>query len=80
MLCYRYKRPLSSNPLQKVSLGKPYPVANYITCAKFSTAHKNYLAAITKIVKPRYFYEAVKDVKWREAMAKEIEALEINKT
>ena len=42
--------------------------------------HKNYLAAITKIMEPRYFHEAVKDVKWREAMAKEIEALEINKT
>jgi len=43
------------NPLQNVSSGKAYPVANYITYAKFSTAHKNYLAAITKIVEPRYF-------------------------
>ena len=81
-LCYaaRSKDPPSSNPLQKASSGKPYPVANYITCAKFSTAHRNYLAAITKIVEPRYFHEAVKDIKWREAMAKEIEALELNKT
>ena len=81
-LCYaaRSKDPPSSNPLQKVSSEKPYPVANYITCATFSAAHKNFLAAITNIVEPRYFHEALKDVKWTEAMAKEIEALEINKT
>ena len=55
-------------------------MANYITCAKFFTAHKNYLTAITKIVESRYFHEAVKEVKWEEAMAKKIEALEMNKT
>jgi len=31
-------------------------------------------------VEPRYLHEAVKDPKWREVMAKEIEALELNKT
>jgi len=38
------------------------------------------LAAITKIVEPRSFHEAVKDPSRREAMATEIEALELNKT
>jgi len=46
----------------------------------FLRAHKSYLAAITEIIKPRYFHEAVKDPKWREAMSKEIEALELNNT
>ena len=46
----------------------------------FSNAHRNYLVAITKIVEPRYFHEAVKKEKLREAMAKETEALELNKT
>jgi len=36
------------------------------------------LAAITKIVEPRFFHEAVKDPKWRETMAVEIEALKVN--
>jgi len=51
-----------------------------VTYANFSNAHKNYLAAITKIVEPRYFHEAVKDKHWGEAMAKETETLELNKT
>jgi len=74
------KRPPSSSPLQKFSSGKPYPIANYVTYAKLSNAYRNYLATITKVVEPRYFHEAVYDVKCREAMEKEIEALELNKT
>lgn len=35
---------------------------------------------ITKIMKPRYFHEAVKDPHWKEAMIKEIDALEKNHT
>jgi len=49
----------------KVSLGKSYPIANYVTCDKISPAHKCYMAAITKIVEPRYFHEAVKDSYWK---------------
>jgi len=59
---------------------KPYPIINYVTCDSFSNAHRNYLATITKVVEPRYFHEAVKDVKWRDAMTKEIEAFEMNET
>ena len=38
------------------------------------------MAAITKVVEPRFFHEAVKDPNWREAMNKEIDALEVNNT
>jgi len=38
------------------------------------------LVAITKIVEPSSFHEAVKDPSWWEAMAAEIKALELNKT
>jgi len=31
-------------------------------------------------VEPRYFHQAVRDPNWREATAKEIEALETNQT
>jgi len=66
--------------LPKVSSGKPYPIAYYVTCDKFSTTHRNYLAAISKIIEPRFFHEAVQDPKWREAIANEIQALEENHT
>ena len=72
--------PSSTCSFQKVSSGKPYPLAHYVTCDNFSTVHKNYLATITKIVEPRYFHQAVTNPKWREAMANKIEALELNQT
>ena len=82
-LCYT-TRPMdpssTAHPPKKVSSGKSYPIANYVTCKRFSENHKSYMAAITKIIEPRYFHEAVKDPKWREAMSKEIEALELNNT
>ena len=55
-------------------------IANYITCKKFSVSHQNFLAAITKLVEPKCFQEIVRDPKWRNGMAKEIEALEKNET
>jgi len=42
--------------------------------------HRNYLAAIFKVVEPRFFHDAVQDPKWREAMIKEIQTLEENNT
>ena len=82
-ICYtaRSTQPSSSATLiQKASSGKPYPIANYVTCNNFSDAHRYYLATITKIMEPSFFHEEVKDPKWRKAMAKEIEALELNHT
>jgi len=38
------------------------------------------LAAIAKIVEPIFFHEAVKDSHWKDAMIKEIDALEKNNT
>ena len=82
-LCYsaKSKDPSSmTSPNQKASPGKLYHIVNYINCENFSNAHRNYLAAITKVVEPRYFHEAVRNTHWREAMAKGMEALELNKT
>ena len=38
------------------------------------------MAAIAKIVEPIFFHEAVKDSHWKDAMIKEIDALEKNNT
>ena len=80
MLYRPIKRPPFFVALQKVSSSKPYPVTNYVAYINFSIAHGNYLAAVTKIVKPSYFYEAVRDIKSRESMTKVNEALELNNT
>jgi len=64
----------------KGSSGNPYPLVNYITCNNFSNSHRAFLDSITKIIEPRYYYEAIKDPRWRKAMGEEIRALEENKT
>ncbi|XP_074288107.1 uncharacterized protein LOC141613270 [Silene latifolia] len=43
-------------------------------------AHREFKASIDDNHEPRNYYEATKSLKWREAMAKEIEALEKNGT
>jgi len=44
------------------------PIANYVSCEKFSTSHKNFQAALTKVMELKYFQEAVKDPVWQKAM------------
>ncbi|RVW78618.1 Retrovirus-related Pol polyprotein from transposon RE1 [Vitis vinifera] len=75
--CCRGKQ---ASSIQKVPSGKPYPIANYVTYTKFSVGHRAFLAAINIEKEPRTYKEAVTDNRWREAMAKEIEALETNQT
>ena len=58
----------------------PYPIAHYVNCNKFSPRHRVFLAAITEGIEPRSFKEAMQDEGWREAMQKEIAALEANGT
>jgi hypothetical protein len=61
-------------------LGTLYPLSQYVNYANFSPQHRIFLAAITAATEPRSFVEAVKDVRWRNAMQLEIEALENNGT
>ncbi|KAK9178380.1 hypothetical protein WN943_027570 [Citrus x changshan-huyou] len=72
--------PASLSPAPPLSSGTPYPIANFVTCANFSANHSRFLAAITTLTEPTRYSEAVKDPRWREAMAKEIDALEKNET
>ncbi|GJR58570.1 putative RNA-directed DNA polymerase [Tanacetum coccineum] len=57
-----------------------YPISNFVSYDKFSTNHKAFLAAITNNNEPKCFKQAAQDARWREAMQKEVKALEKNGT
>ena len=82
-VCYgaRTEEPISvAMPLQKGSSGTRYPITQYVTYANFSASHQKFVAAITKVVEPKFYHEAAKDPQWRKAMTDEIHALEANET
>ena len=56
--------PPRDTPLPPDSSGTPYPLVSYITCNSFSNSHKAFLAAITKIIEPKYYHEVAKDDRW----------------
>lgn len=57
-----------------------HPLANFVSYKNFSESHKVFLAAIDSNDEPKYFHQAIKDDRWKEAMKKEIRALEENDT
>lgn len=57
-----------------------HPLAHFVTYENFSSSHKAFLAAIDSNDEPKNFHQAVQDPRWREAMQKEIKALEENST
>ncbi|KAL0399838.1 UNVERIFIED_CONTAM: Copia protein [Sesamum radiatum] len=57
-----------------------YPLSHYVSYDKFSHSQKAFLAAITSYDEPKSFFQAIKHEHWKEAMKKEIEALEKNET
>lgn len=78
-------RKLSPSPSQSSSAshqssGISYPIAHYVNCDRFSMGHRKFLAAVTAGTEPHSFKQAMKDPGWREAMQKEIKALEDNGT
>ena len=71
----------SSSPSSSLAFsGTPYPIANYVNCAKFSLSHRRFAAAVTTGIEPTNFKEAMQHSCWREAMRKEVEALGNNGT
>ncbi|PKI63865.1 hypothetical protein CRG98_015748 [Punica granatum] len=57
-----------------------YPIERFVDYSNISNTHRAFLAAIDSDREPTSYREAVRDRKWRDAMAEEIRALELNKT
>jgi len=72
--------PPTASPIPVEVSGTPYPIAHYVNCNAFSIAHRQFLAAVSAEVEPTSFKEAMRDSRWRKAMAEEIAALEANAT
>jgi hypothetical protein len=67
-------------PKPSTSSGIIYPISNYVNYDEFSQKHQAYLAAIENIEEPQSYKQAIHKQEWREAMSRELKALEENKT
>lgn len=57
-----------------------HPLSNFISYNNFSCSHKALLAAIVTHNVPKFFKQAAQNPEWRDAMKREVQALEANKT
>ncbi|CAA7049816.1 unnamed protein product [Microthlaspi erraticum] len=67
-------------PPQTSSGNIMYPIANYVSDSHFSASHRAFVAAILSSHPHTHYSEAVKEKVWRDAMTKEIDALDESET
>ena len=60
--------------------GTTHPLHNDLSFTHLSSNHRHFCNAIFSIVEPSSYAQAVKDSKWRKAMAIEVVTLEANHT
>ncbi|WRX26121.1 Reverse transcriptase [Theobroma cacao] len=80
---YNFVLPPSLTPSQSTppsANSMIFPLSKHLTYNRFSNTHNAFLEAISIIDEPKTFSQAVKHDHWKDAMAKEILALEENKT
>lgn len=58
----------------------PYGIEFYVDCSRFSESHCHFLAAISSLVEPKSYREAILDEFWRASIQDEYIALEDNNT
>lgn len=65
---------------QTSSLGKSYPISQYISYDNFSSSYKAFLSTIKSHDEPKNFSQTMQSPEWQEPMAQEITASEENNT
>ncbi|XP_023742455.1 uncharacterized protein LOC111890583 [Lactuca sativa] len=69
-----------ASPTANQQLSTVHPILNFLSYDQFSDPQKGFLTSVSSNHGPKHFNQVVQDVKWREAMQKEINALEENGT
>lgn len=76
-------RQLSPYPLNNMVLYQVNLIAFFISLVRtshLSPSHRAFTSSLTITNEPKTFNQAVKHVEWREAMHKEVQALQANNT
>ena len=60
-------------------LGTQYPLGKYISYDSLSFTHKHFVNTISSVLEPTSYAQAVLDLKWKETMQRELDALNSQK-
>ena len=60
--------------------GTSHPLSSHVSYQHLSPSYKTFCCAISSLVEPTFYDQAMSDPKWQPAMAAEIVALEANNT
>jgi transposase InsO family protein len=70
----------ASTPASSQSSGTAHPLHNFVSYSHFSPSHFAFISALSTSHDPTSYSQAIKHAHWRDAISKELNALEQNNT